>query len=244
MNRRHACGPPYRCSGWLPDGRVPASAGNDIIASPSRHAGIDRIDRIDRIAAGNHGLVARHGFVPGVGQPGRLPVIRQSRLEVAAISRSFRLKASSRPAPAVACARGVPVVSGTAGRECAFHANMLFEGAERASDAERPILSAQSAACITLRFPSSRTRSAAVATWHRANGGARGHAANHAAQVAQNGRIVSCSRPESRQPAFWRCLNELNAHDVVFATSRQARRVFSNHAGSQDPTFHSQEQFG
>ncbi|KAB0648255.1 hypothetical protein F7R23_30960 [Burkholderia diffusa] len=38
---------------------------------------------------------------------------------------------------------------------------MLFEGAERASDAERPILSAQSAACITLRFPSSRTRCAA-----------------------------------------------------------------------------------
>ena len=198
MNRRHACGPPYRCSGWLPDGRMPASAGNDINSSPSRHAGmcpacaptrrhagidridridcidrIDRIDRIDCIAAGNHGLVARHGFVPGVGQPGRLPVIRHSRFDVAAISRSFRLKASSRPAPAVACARGVPVVSGTAGRECAFHANMLFEGAERASDAERPILSAQSAACITLRFPSSRTRCAAVATWHRANGGTR-----------------------------------------------------------------------
>lgn len=113
MNRRHGCGPPSRCSGWLPDGRVPASAGNGIISSPSRHAGrcpAFAPTRRHRPRRPHHSGELRPGAAPRVrtriGQSGRIPVVSQSRFNVAAISRSFMRRASSQAASAVACARG------------------------------------------------------------------------------------------------------------------------------------------
>uniref|UniRef100_A0A0H2Y1S9 Uncharacterized protein n=1 Tax=Burkholderia orbicola (strain AU 1054) TaxID=331271 RepID=A0A0H2Y1S9_BURO1 len=68
------------------------------------------------------------------------------------------------------------------------------------------------------------TGSAAAATHRRAHGDTDAHAAIHAARAAQNGRFVSCGPPESRQTAFWRCLNELHVYDVASATSKRTQR--------------------
>lgn len=79
---------------------------------------------------------------------------------------------------------------------------------------------------------------AAAATRGRAHGDTWAHAAIHAARAAQNGRFVSCGRPESRQTAFWRCLNELHVYDVAPATSKRALR---DSRTTLDPRTHFQQ---
>lgn len=162
---------------------------------------------------------------PVSGHAGRLPVLTQSRFDRAAIFRFFTPGfGRDRPPPTHADAtagRGISLVSAAAGALSTQMCSLREPNALRMPNGQFCRCNLRRASLYDFLHRHGKRSCGDTASAKRRS--AR-YAANHAARVAQNGRFVSCGRPESRQTAFWRCLNELHAHDVAPATSTRMRR--------------------